>query len=166
MRTSVDWPKDRKGKKDCTNFWKRTSKSMDRILTGRMLVIDPATTKAGWAMYEAGKLVDSGVIEINPKLPTVLRLFELYKHIQSLPKDIDLLVIERILGSMARPPLYWAVGVSIIAAGCAEVLEVNIPFWKAVVPKDYIKDDQKDAESMGLTVLLMAKEIKSGKAPT
>lgn len=128
------------------------------ILEGTVLAVDPAsggTSLPGWAAYRKGKFLSSGTVPINPRDPIQDRLRVLYD--QLLPTDPDVLVIERIRGSMAHEYLRWSCGV--IVASCRPVILLECPTstWRSYAGKDHVKSDENDARAIGDCVLHMAR---------
>lgn len=158
MTNVVRWP----GGKESPKFisWVRRHKS--KILTGKLLAVDPASGKSscpGYAVYEKGQLLESGVIDI-PQGDTTERLANLHECMAREFKGIDVLVIEKLRGRMVHTTLTWAAGVTVAAINAPVLVECPISFWKAlaVTRKAYVKADDADAELMGDTVIMLARE--------
>lgn len=157
---SIRWPQGKHPDK----FRRKVSKWSNRILTGKMLAIDPASgasSMPGWALYDAGKCIASGEIPLSSKKPVQYRLAELLGVLATgfqnpLP---DVVVIEEIRGRMAHHYLLWSIGVTVSAFPDAELLEIPVSFWKCCVPEGYEKSDEEDAKIMGQAVVLLAKEL-------
>lgn len=139
------------------------------ILTGTLLAIDPSSgswnskTKEqsypGYALFKAGVLVESGVVQVsgkNKKAPERLRM--VYDALVAKFTAPDILAIELIRGRMAHETLKWAVGVSIAAIRAPIVIEVPIMSWKKWAGKDHIKTDENDAVAIGMVVLEAARK--------
>lgn len=59
----------------------------------KVLYVDPASISSGWALFENGKLVDSGTVAVDKKLPIFLRLyhiFKAYKRLRLSPHEIHI----------------------------------------------------------------------------
>lgn len=143
-------------------FYVRVQHNRDAILKGRMLCLDPATgatSLPGWALYVAGKLVDSGVIQPQPGA-THQRLRDIFWKVHDREDwdPLDLVVVEQLRGSMVAPQLHWATGVLLAACVTEVVLEIPIKVWKSVssVDPNYRKSDEADARAMGQAVVLLA----------
>jgi len=127
-----------------------------------MLAVDPGSKTAGWALFEKGVLVDSGQFKASSSMPIHRRLQVLYDKFTE-HQAPDVISIERLRGSMSHAYLFWAVGIAVTAVRAPIMLEVPINVWKATVPKDYVKTDQADAESIGEAVVMIAREIELEK---
>lgn len=128
------------------------------IRHGTLLAIDPAsggTSRAGWAAFKDGKLVDSGTLEVEPG-PVQQRLRQLYELLAE--TDPDVLVIERIRGSRAHVFLHWAVGVSIAACCPMTLLEMPVSSWKKHAGPTHRKGDREDAVAIGRALLAMVED--------
>jgi hypothetical protein len=114
----------------------------------------------GFARFNSGDLIDSGTIEINPKLLIQDRLYHLSNELLYLGL-CDILLIERIRGNTAHEYLRWAVGVTIAAIRPKTVLEIPTTVWKreARATEDYVKGDEQDAIMMGKAVIRKAREV-------
>lgn len=127
------------------------------INNGLLLAIDPAsggTSQPGWAAWRNGKLLRSGTIDLPRKALIQERLNALFHTVEQSQPDV--LVIERIRGSMAHEHLHWAVGVC-VGATCAPVLiEMPVSTWKAHAGPDHIKSDENDAIAIGNCLLHLA----------
>ena len=143
------------------------------ILSGRVLAIDPSSgskeSQPGYALFEGGKFVDSGVIRIQHRQSLQHRLFSLREALQ---KDFasekpDVLVVENIAPFIASPgrgtfgasksvlSLHKAVGVTISCFDCP-LVEVAPISWRKYIPENYLKSDECDAIMMALCVLKIA----------
>lgn len=134
-----------------------------KIREGTLLAIDPSsggTSLPGYAVFHAGILVVSGVIEFpKPKQDIYKRLAFLYDKVSALlPEPPDVLAIEQIHPKMAGKELIWAAGTSIAAARSLITLELPLNIWKAVAKAtpSYIKDDESDARMIGMAVVMLA----------
>lgn len=134
-----------------------------KIREGTVLAIDPSSggsSLPGYALFHAGILVVSGVIEFpKPKRDIYQRLQYLYDKVNALsPVPPDVLVIEQIHPKMAGKELSWAVGTSIAAARSPITIEVPLNIWKAVAKATptYVKDDESDARMIGTCVVMLA----------
>lgn len=128
------------------------------ILGGTFLAIDPSSggsSLPGWAVFEQGKLKDSGTIFLHQKQPIQIKLADLCEQLQE-GWDIDLLVIEEIRGAMAPYNLQRAIGATIAGLAPKLMLEIPVNFWKCLLPTDYVKSDQTDAEWIGWTAIALA----------
>ena len=144
--------------------FRRTVRSYaDKILTGSLLAIDPASGSSsmpGYALYEAGQLKERGVIDIARGKSAQVRLSELFECMREDFPKVDVLAVEMLRGRMVSPTLHWATGVIVAATDASVVVEVPIPFWKAIakVTSDYIKSDDMDAALIGEVLIRLANE--------
>ncbi len=152
----IKWPSGRTSEQ----FKKDIAALADVILGGTFLAIDPASRNLGTALFEKGKLVNSGTIQLPAKGSISSRLKVLYKTLLD-GRAVDLLVIEKIRGSQSHVYLHWAVGVSVAGVQAPTMIEIPIPMWRAVRPYNYIKSDEGDAILMGAAVVALAKESKN-----
>lgn len=138
------------------------------ILNGTVLAVDPSSgsyTKTngqsypGYALFKAGKLVDSGIIEMDGKDTDIWeRLRELYDCLhKEFPKP-DVLVVEQIRGGFAHQYLKWSVAVIATAVRAPVVIEMNVKIWKSYVDTSYLKTDEQDAIWIGKALLRIASE--------
>jgi len=125
------------------------------ILTGSVLAIDPASRSLGYAIAEAGEVVEYGSL-VAEDAPINIRLQSIVNVLQE--EEYDILVIELIRGSMAHVYLHWAVGAIVSAVQAPILLELPIHAWKAWVGKEYIKGDDTDANAIAETLLALARE--------
>lgn len=132
----------------------------EAILTGTLLAIDPssgsAKSDAGFALYRKGELVKSGTIVVNKKANIFKRLIDLYNFVRCEFPDIDVMAIEKIRGR-SHTYLRWSVGVTIVAARHAAVIEVPTVTWKKYAGKDYEKSDEQDAIGIGKATIAIAR---------
>ncbi len=127
------------------------------ILARRMLAIDPGSNKMGWALYENGEMLKSGKIEL-PEESIQKRLVLLLKALVELDLgQIHTLVIEEIRGYTVHHYLYWSIGVVVCAVNPQVLLELPISLWRAIIPDDYVKTDERDARMIGDTTVLIAR---------
>lgn len=122
-----------------------------------MLAIDPAsgaTSQPGWAAFSQGKLLKSGTLQLPRGMPIQQRLRELFKALSLSSPDV--LVIERIRGSMAHEHLKWSVGVSIAATCASVVIEMPVSTWKKHAGPNHVKSDVNDAEAIGHCLIACA----------
>lgn len=149
------------------------------VIKGKVLAIDPSSgsrnSQPGYAIYEAGTLVDSGIIQVNHKNQLHSRLFYLAGCIRDQFDTPDILVTENISsvmnsnsGFMSKNmvPLQRAVGVvqSIFECPCLEVAPAT---WRKYIPKDYVKSDENDAIMLGWAAIYEAgKNIKQEVIPS
>lgn len=153
----IKWPKGKRPDK----LKKQVSKLAGTLLTGTVLAIDPASgasSPPGWALFRQGHLVEYGVVTVNPRNNVQQRLSQLHNELMQAHPDIDILIMEEIRGSMAHVYLHWACGVIASSFPSADLIELPISFWKAVIPDGYVKADDTDAAYIGLAAILLARD--------
>lgn len=149
------------------------------VIKGKVLAIDPSSgsqkSQPGYAIYEAGVLIDSGTIQVSHKNQLHSRLYYLAGCIRDQFDVPDILVTENISsvmnsnsGFMSKSmlPLQRAVGVvqSIFPCPCLEVAPAT---WRKYIPKDYVKSDENDAIMLGWAAIYEAgKNIKQEVIPS
>lgn len=130
------------------------------LKTGTVLSIDPSSgsqnSQPGYAIFEKGKLQDSGIIRIKARVALYNRLYELAEALRHDFIKPDLLITEGISiimsGSGFAGPgmvsLQRAIGVvqSCFSAPCLEVAPVT---WRKYIPSEYKKTDENDAIMIG-----------------
>lgn len=161
----------------------------EKILTGRVLALDPSigswSSQPGYAVYMAGVLIDSGVIEMPTEATRSRRLFYLRRVLtEQFPEYFDAVIIEDIpthrfsrgrggrqyANAKAQVPLHKAVGVieSCFDAPCFFVAPQT---WRMHASAEHLSDkergvstDERDAVAMGIAVLAVA--AHAAAAPT
>jgi hypothetical protein len=134
-----------------------------KILSGRLLAIDPGSTSPGYALYEAGKLVKSGTIKV-PSFAIHQRLPYIYDRISELVgAGVQIFVIEDIKGqNFSHRYLLWSIGCAIAAARAPLMIGIPSNMWKplAKVSDWYtVKNDENDARALAETTIRLAKEL-------
>lgn len=156
--TEVKWPNG------YATFYAQVRSLAPVILNDRMLAIDPSSagkSPIGYAVYQAGKLTDNGIICLPNKLPIHKRLPIILDELSSTFGIPDILAIEEIHGSISTPQLQWAIGVTIAATRPPEHLIVPLNVWKSVAKVDptYRKEDSADARMIGNAAVLLANKF-------
>lgn len=154
MATEIKWPAK------YNSFYKTIKKQAKVITTGVVVAIDPASGSGsypGFAVFVEGKLVRSGTVTCDSKLPVNQRLHILYDRINSLEEAPDVLVIEQIRGHMSHAYLKFAVGMAMTAVRAPVCIEMPINVWKAYVGKTHNKSDENDAIALGETLIALAR---------
>lgn len=158
----------------------RIAELRETILTGTLLAVDPSTGSSsslpGYALYEKGILVESGVIRVDVAAAKNKRLFEIRRTLQEDFEVPDVLVIEHIsaiaFGALkynaeAFVGLHRGVGAILSAFNLDTVIEVPPSVWKRKVDEGYTKSDESDAVYIGRYVINEAlagrKEETNGK---
>ncbi len=76
----------------------------------RILYVDPASISTGWALFEDGKLIDSGTVAVDKKLPIFLRLYHIYKAYKRLRLSPNEIHIEQLVRN-THIYTHWSVSV-------------------------------------------------------
>lgn len=153
MSSEIKWPKG----SYMATLRKQVREHNDLILNGSMIAIDPASVRSGYAVTEAGKIIEQGVITVPATLDVGKRLQYIVNTLQE-DREYDVLAIELIRGKMAHAFLKFAVGAIMGGVKVQHHIEVPIIAWKAVAGKGYVKEDSEDAAMIARTVVLLAKE--------
>src|SRR3990167_9279168 len=153
--TEVKWPTGKTG----YAMRKEITKHADAILDGKVLAVDPASKSAGWATYISSSLVSSGVFTAPDSMPINRRLWKLADDLAKLEKP-DVLVVEKIRGSMAHIYLLWSVGMVVSTIKAPILLEMPVSVWRSFRPEGYEKNDRNDAEMIGSTLIALAQDIR------
>lgn len=159
MEVQVKWPQGR----SITKFEKVVRTHAISLIHRTVIAIDPGTKSAGYAVFEEGKLTESGVIKVAQTLPINTRLYQIAKGSPKLPADV--LIVEDIgKGAMAHVYLKFAVGAILATYPYSQVLFCPISIWKAYAKAHGIvdKNDELDAQCMGKALIQWAKELTDG----
>lgn len=158
----------------------KTDQSIDNykhlVLKSYILCVDPSTGSSsslpGYAIYESGKLKESGVIQVPLGASKNKRLYEIRRTLQEEFKVPDILVIEHIqsvlfpgskMNSDSLAGLQRGVGAILSAFNVDNVIEVSPVAWKRIIDEDYKKSDEADAVYMGKFVIHKAIELMGVK---
>jgi len=141
------------------------------ILTGKLLAIDPSvgsrSSLPGWAYFESGKLVASGVIQVAVNNSLQARLREISEKLREQFGPVDVLAVEDIrVWRGARSmvvSLLKGVGAALCSVDAKVCLEVIPQAWHGLVGDDYEKSDEKDAIAIGEYVLYVARQYAGTK---
>jgi len=146
-------------------FYAQVRAASDAILNKTILAIDPSSggsSQPGYAIFKAGKLVDSGELKLPGNRHIQVRLAVMHDLLRGLlPNPPDILVLEDVsLGKMSHVYLKWAVGATIAAVASPEMIITPINVWKALakVMPAYTKTNATDAVLIGQSVILLAQE--------
>jgi len=141
--------------------------SMQDLLHGTVLAIDPssgsANSQPGYAIFEGGRFVDCGVINLPRGSDLNVRLYQLGKTLRESFTTPNVLVTEKIspiangsFNARSMASLQKAIGVTISSFNCP-LVEVSPISWRKNIPLDgYVKRDDHDAVLMGFTAILVA----------
>ncbi len=144
------------------------------ILEGKILAVDPSTgsksSLPGFAWFEKGQLIESGVIEVNLNTNKSLRLYEIARTIREDFDKPDILIVEYIppmvyskskMSGVSLMALQKAIGAIIGAQPFENLLEIPEPAWRHHKPPDYVKSDEYDAISLGLCAINTALKLQN-----
>lgn len=142
----------------------------DCCLTGRMLAVDPSTgsksSMPGYAIFDKGELVESGIITVDLAGNRSERLYEINRTLrEDFTGPFDVVAVESagfFIGKMNPASiisLQRAIGAIIAAHPVKCLVEVPSNVWQKHAYKGYIKGDEQDAICIGLCVINTAKEF-------
>lgn len=138
-----------------------------------MIAIDPSSgsssaggrSVAGWAVFDEGHLVESGLIEIEASNHKADRFRDLLNSLQTdFDKDYDVLALEDIPLTSGRrraftvsQTLIQVCGVYIAGLG-GHVIEMNTRTFQAIANRlgGWFKDDEMDAIFIGIACICFA----------
>lgn len=165
-------------------------KYRDIILSGRIVCIDPSSasksSKPGYAIFEAGVLVEAGILDIADKYDLRVRLRLVHEELQQFIEGTNLVIIEAIplrpirtkldaaasgktwMNAKAFSSLTQALGVT-KAAFPKEIPQLDLPatLWNRVAREqgwgmsdtgEVIKTDTTDAVRIGMTAIHLVSE--------
>jgi hypothetical protein len=130
----------------------------------RILYVDPASISSGWALFEDGKLIDSGTVAVDKKMNVFLRLHHIYKAYKKLRLSPNEIHIEQLVRN-THIYTHWSVSVIALSMFRRNVqVDADIPIsswqkftdWKGnkAPLKDYKRwvrsEDELAAIGMGL----------------
>ena len=146
------------------------------IINGVIVAIDPSvgsnSSMPGYAVYDAGKLVESGVFNIAPSgtLPERLtklnyfmrKLLDMYKPSVLIYEEIP---PQRYGGgnANAHASLLKSVGVILSISGPMHYVGFTPMSWKKMARSTYIKGDKEDAEEIGYIAYTQAIRLSEEK---
>jgi hypothetical protein len=150
------------GKRDIAVYKGRLHRAAGAIRSGTMLAVDPAfgtNSNIGWAMFQAGELVDSGEIALVRSDNPAYRLHQLSNDLKGLATYVDVLVVEQLRRRILHVHLFWAVGVCVAAVPSGFFLEMPCSVWQRHSKglEGYHKGDQWDAVAIGYAAAEEAK---------
>lgn len=157
-----------------TRAYESTSQNLKGLLEGVILAIDPSvgsnSSMPGWAVYRAGQLVSSGILEIPPHETIWSRLCRLSNGIRKLYEKYspDVLVYEEIPAQRhgfgnaeAHASLLKAVGAILSVPGPEGYVGIYPTSWKKQARTSYVKSDEADAIELGWVILELARSISN-----
>jgi Holliday junction resolvasome RuvABC endonuclease subunit len=155
-----------------SQVYKEIAHGANLLVHGKVLAVDPSmgshSSMPGWALYDAGELIQSGVLDINPDGTKWERLKEVYRQLRnmSLEHRIDACIYENVPVSahagrsqVSHASLLMAVGVTMSAVDARVFVGIPPIVWKCRASEGYIKGDEEDARQLGRIVIEMATEI-------
>ena len=157
---------------ESTKIYQAIRDNIKPILTGTMLVIDPSigsmSSMPGWALSQAGVLVYSGTLKIDPTMENWEKLRELHRLLRNMSLDFqpDICCFEQVPVSahggrsqVSHATLLMAVGVTMCAVQADRFIGLAPNMWKPKVRSTYVKSDENDAKEMAWIAIEIAKEI-------
>ncbi len=147
------------------------------VLKGRVLSIDPSigstSSMPGWAVYDAGVYIDSGILLINIPNSIPDRLQQLNHEMRQLMLKWkpDVLVYEDIPASrfgggnaVAHASLLKAVGAILAVPGPVGFIGLLPVTWKRFTKENYVKGDEADAIAIGEIAIQLSAWMEDEKA--
>jgi hypothetical protein len=143
------------------------------LVYGNVLSIDPSigstSSSPGWAYYQAGQLIDAGIIHTGGShLELWQRARRLGDALRTLCSEyrVDVLVYEDIpatsgFNQNAISSLLKAVGVVLCSTTSSHVLGIHPASWKNYVRPEYKKGDKEDAIEIGWVAISLASYIEA-----
>lgn len=158
--------------------YKSIAKHCSDLALGTVVSIDPSIGSGkggslpGYAVYEAGELVKSGVFEIQESTDVPWRLQSLTDHLFCLYEEHrpDVLVYEDIPAqnhggnAVGHASLLKAVGAILSVPGPDGFVGIMPVSWKKLVRPGYVKGDEADAIEIGWICIQEARRILDGTA--
>ena len=160
-------------KQKLTGLDKDLSGCINDVISGTVLAIDPSSgstnSQPGYAIYQAGRLVDSGLVRIHSGDHISNRLHRLATTLRTEFIKPDILVTENIPPFMGEGPgasfatrnvisLHQSIGV-IMSIWDVPVVQVSPRTWRSKIPDNYLKSDENDAIMLGWTAINRGREL-------
>jgi hypothetical protein len=155
-----------------TEIYRSVRSNLKYIIEGSILCLDPSmgsmSSQPGYAVYRAGKLVESGKLNIDPRGEKWERLHELHRQLRNLSRRIvpDLCLYENVPVSahggrsqVSHASLLMAVGVTLAAVEADAFIGITPMVWKSRIRDTYVKSDEADAIEFGWITIEIAKLI-------
>jgi len=153
--------------------YKEIRENTELLMRGTVISIDPSmgssSSMPGWAVYEAGDLIASGIINLQETGGHGIRLNTLYDQLLYLNTKYEpqILVFEKIPVSahggrsqVSHASLLMALGVTLAAFPLLPQVGIMPISWKKMVRDTYTKGDKEDAIEMGWIVIKTAMDIE------
>jgi hypothetical protein len=158
-----------------TNLQRQVEKNLVALTEGHVLAIDPSSgsrdSMPGYAVFIAGQLVDSGLIEVARGRELNRKLFIIGETLRTQFEVPDVLVVEHIPPFMRGSgfsksivALQRAIGM-IIGSIDRPLLEVPPITWHKLAPEGYQKSDEKDAIMIGYAAIWTAHRMVGSEEP-
>lgn len=156
--------------------YKQISKCSYFLVRGTVLAVDPSvgshSSMPGWAVYRNGRLVSSGVIQLEADAAIWTRLRQLVYELRKLHTQYnpDVLVYENIpaqrygggnAGSHAS--LLKSVGAILSVSGTDHVVGIMPISWHKLARSTYVKSDKNDAEEIAYVCIEEARKQEERK---
>ena len=156
-----------------SKLYQDVTRLMGPLVYGNVLCIDPSigstSSSPGWAYYQNGQLIDSGVIHTGGShLELWQRARRLGDSLRTLCNEykVDVLVYEDIpatsgFNQNAISSLLKAVGIVLACTTSSHVLGIHPASWKNYVRPEYQKGDKEDAIEIGWIAISLARHVEA-----
>ena len=101
----------------------------------RIIYVDPASISSGWALFENGRLIQSGTIAVDKTKSVFVRLYQIHKQYRKLRIKADELHIEQLVRN-THIYTHWSVSVIALALFRGNIqVDADIPIssWQKFV---------------------------------
>jgi hypothetical protein len=155
-----------------TQLYKQVKQEWELILNGVFLAVDPSVgstaSMPGYALFDKGNLIESGIIRVSPAAKKNVRLFSIAKSLREEFRTPDIIAIENIppvsfrggMNGWALVSLQRSIG-AILSVFDVPYIEVAPSAWQKYKFEGYEKGDENDAICIGLCVLAAARDYQS-----
>lgn len=154
-----------------TKLYQNVAPLSSTILGGMLLAIDPSTgsrsSMPGYALFDKGELVESGIIQVRVQDRKNIRLYNIAETLRTEFPKIDILAVENIppvsynrKGAMrgwSLVALQRSIGAIISCFDC-DYVEVAPTWTTKFRPEELDKDDEADAIGIGNATLQAARQ--------
>ena len=115
----------------------------------------------GYAMFDHGFLSASGLIPVNYKGLTEIRLQQLCQWMREQAGAYDVLLVENVqFGLRRNSSLLLAAGALLGASATPVTIQVPPAFWKTRAGPNYLKGDERDAIEIGRVCINYCEEVR------
>jgi len=154
-----------------TMLYGQVKEAWELILNGTFLSIDPSigstASMPGYALFEQGNLVESGIIQVSISNKKNIRLYNIAKSFREGFRKPDVIAIENIppikfkggMNGWSLVSLQRSIG-AILSVFDAPYIEVAPIAWQKYKFDGYSKSDEEDAICIGLCVLAAARDYQ------